>query len=77
MREWIGARQLKNVSSQKKKVANRDFEDTVIVRKNDIEDDKYGLYSSLIQVLCTAANSFLWELAYKAVLGCDVETWCD
>ena len=77
MREWIGDRQLKNVSSQKKKVANRDFEDTVIVRKNDIEDDKYGLYSSLIQDLGTAANSIWGELAYQALLGGDVDTWAD
>ena len=77
MREWIGDRQLKNVSSQKKKVANRDFEDTVIVRKNDIEDDKYGLYSSLIQDLGTAANSIWGELAYQALLGGDVDTWVD
>ena len=77
MREWIGDRQLKNVSSQKKKVANRDFEDNVIVRKNDIEDDKYGLYSSLIQDLGTAANSIWGELAYQALLGGDVDTWVD
>ena len=77
MREWIGDRQLKNVSSQKKKVANRDFEDNVIVKKNDIEDDKYGLYSSLIQDLGTAANSIWGELAYQALLGGDVDTWVD
>lgn len=77
MREWIGDRQLKNVSSQKKKVANRDFEDNVIVKKNDIEDDKYGLYSSLIQDLGTAANSIWGELAYQALLGGEFDTWVD
>ena len=38
MREWIGDREIKGVSSQKLQVANRDFEDTVSVKSNDIED---------------------------------------
>lgn len=44
MREWIGDRQLKNVASRKIEVVNRDFEDSVSVSRNDIEDDQYGTY---------------------------------
>lgn len=77
MREWIGDRQIKHVSSQKKSVANRDFEDSVVVKRNDIEDDKYGLYSSLIQDLGAAANSIWGELAYQALLGGDTDGWID
>lgn len=77
MREWIGDRQLKHVSSQKKSVANRDFEDTVVVKKNDIMDDKYGLYSTLIQTMGFNANSIWGELAYQALLNGETDTWID
>lgn len=58
MREWIGDRQLKNVSSQKKKVANRDFEDNVIVKKNDIEH------------LQTAGTAFIREIPIPVRVPC-------
>jgi phage major head subunit gpT-like protein len=44
MREWIGDRQVKNLAGKKIEVVNRDFEDTVSIARNDIEDDQYGTY---------------------------------
>ncbi len=41
MREWVGDRQVKGLASHKLEVVNRDFEDTVSIARNDIEDDQY------------------------------------
>ena len=50
-------------------VLNRDFEETVAVPGNDIEDDQYGIYSTLIaQMGCHAAR--LWhDLAVEALVS--------
>ncbi|MDD3154926.1 MAG: Mu-like prophage major head subunit gpT family protein [Victivallaceae bacterium] len=77
MREWIGDRQIKHVSSQKHTVANRDFEDTVAVSRNDIEDDKYNLYGTLIEQLGFSANEIWAELAIEALQGGDASLWID
>ena len=75
MREWIGERVVKNLASRKLEVVNRDFEETVAVPGNDIEDDQYGIYSTLIaQMGCHGAR--LWhDLAVEALTGNPV--WAD
>ena len=60
MREWVGDRQIKNVASGKLEVVNRDFEDTVSIPRNDIEDDQYGVYSMLIAQMGANAGK-LWQ----------------
>lgn len=69
MREWIGDRQIKNLSSKKLEVVNRDFEDTVSVRRNDIEDDQYGIYGALIAQLGYNAAKLWQDLAVEALTG--------
>ena len=69
MREWIGERVIKDLASRKLEVLNRDFEETIAVPGNDIEDDQYGIYSTLIaQMGCHAAR--LWhDLAVEALVN--------
>jgi len=69
MQEWIGDRQIKNLASKKMEVVNRDFEDTVSVKRNDIEDDQYGLYGSLIAQMGYNGAKLWQELAIAALLG--------
>ena len=69
MREWIGERQLKNVSTRKIEVVNRDFEDTVIIPRNDIEDDQYGIYSTLIAQMGYNAGKIWQDLAVEALMS--------
>ena len=69
MREWIGDRQLKNVSSRKIEVVNRDFEDTVSIPRNDIEDDQYGIYSTLIAQMGYNAGKLWQDLAVEALVS--------
>lgn len=45
MREWIGPRVHHNLSQHDYSIKNKDFELTVDVDRNSIEDDQYGLYA--------------------------------
>jgi phage major head subunit gpT-like protein len=75
MREWIGDREIKNLALGKLTVTNRDFESTVSVGRNDIEDDNYGVFAPLIAMM-GANSALLWiELAVEALLGNG--TWAD
>jgi phage major head subunit gpT-like protein len=75
MREWFGDRQIKNLAGHKIEVANRDFEDTVSVKRNDIEDDQYGIYGTLIAQMGQNAGKLWQELTVEALTGSD--SWFD
>jgi len=45
MREWIGEKQVKNLSARAFQVVNKDFENTFGIDRNKIEDDEAGIYS--------------------------------
>lgn len=47
MREWIGPREVANAQARSYVLTNRDFEATVGLDRNDIEDDNLGLFSSI------------------------------
>lgn len=55
MREWIGDREVQNLSGSDYSIKNKDFELTVGVPRNTIEDDKIGLYNPSIQMLGQSA----------------------
>ncbi|KHA57133.1 head protein [Aeromonas hydrophila] len=69
MRRWIGAKVVKNLSAYRYVVVNEDFEATVAVRRNDIEDDKMGKYKP--QAMSAGVSAAQWpdELVYEAVNG--------
>ena len=69
MREWTGERQAKNIASGKLEVVNRDFEETIAIARNDIEDDQYGIYSALIAQLGYHAANLWQDLAVEALLS--------
>jgi len=45
MREWIGEKQAKNISARTFQIVNKDFENTLTLDRNKIEDDQAGIYS--------------------------------
>lgn len=55
MREWVGDREIQNLSAYGYSIRNKDFELTVGVDRNDLEDDRIGVYKPMFQ-----------DLAYKA-----------
>jgi phage major head subunit gpT-like protein len=56
MREWIGDRVIKDLSAFHYEIANKDYEATVEVDRNNIEDDQIGVYTPMIQGLAQSAK---------------------
>ena len=52
MREWVGQRQINNLESSAATLKNKSYEHTIAVKRDNIEDDKLGLY--------TAQEPFVW-----------------
>lgn len=51
MREWIGDRKIKDIKPEAFLVETKDWESTVEVKRNDIEDDQLGLYNPIVAAL--------------------------
>jgi phage major head subunit gpT-like protein len=67
MREWIGDRVISNIESGKLSVVNRDFEKTVGISRNDIEDDNYGVYTPLVSAMGQSAGALWMTLGIDAL----------
>jgi phage major head subunit gpT-like protein len=50
-REWLGSRVVQALETHSYTIVNRNFEDTVSIDRNDIEDDNYGVYEPIIEQL--------------------------
>jgi phage major head subunit gpT-like protein len=50
-REWLGDRVVQALETHVYTIVNRNFEDTVGIDRNDIEDDNYGVYEPIIEQL--------------------------
>ncbi len=46
MRKWIGEKSIKALAANKFTAVNEDWETTIAVKRNDIEDDSIGIYSA-------------------------------
>ncbi|MBT2131219.1 Mu-like prophage major head subunit gpT family protein [Aliiroseovarius lamellibrachiae] len=55
MREWIGERVIKDMAAKGYSITNKDFEATVGVSRNDIDDDNLGIYAPLFQEMGNSA----------------------
>lgn len=65
MREWIGDREIRNMSGSDYTIRNKSFELTVGVPKDAVEDDKIGLYRPSIQMLAHSAVMHPDELVFS------------
>jgi phage major head subunit gpT-like protein len=45
-RKWVGEKHIKNLAASKYYKANEDWETTIAVKRNDIEDDRLGIYNN-------------------------------
>jgi phage major head subunit gpT-like protein len=68
-REWVGDRLFKNVRSGKFELINRDWEDSVSMSRNDIEDDQYGVYGPLVQMMGEMWTLKKYQLAIDVLLA--------
>lgn len=64
MREWIGPRVVHRLKEHDYSIKNKDFELTVSVGRNDIMDDKLGVYSPMFQSLGDSAARHPDELVF-------------
>jgi len=56
LREWVGDRVIRDLSAFHYELLNKDYESTIEVDRNDIEDDQIGVYGPMIQGLAQAAK---------------------
>lgn len=56
MREWITGREIVNFAAHSYNIKNKDFELTVSIGRNDIEDDRIGLFAPMLQDLAEQAK---------------------
>ncbi len=63
-REWIGDRVLNSIKEHSYSIENKDFESTVSVDRNDVEDDNLGVYAPMMDELGYASSVFPDELVF-------------
>lgn len=64
MREWIGDREVQNLAASGYTIRNKDFELTIGIDRNAIEDDKIGLYNPSVEMLAQSAAQHPDELIF-------------
>lgn len=77
MREWIGERVIKDMEAKGYTITNKDFEATVGVDRNDIEDDDLGLYGPLFQEMGNSAGQQPDDLTFGLLAQGRAETCYD
>lgn len=75
MREWIGDRIIRNLAQHDYSIRNKKFELTVGVDRDKIEDDSYGIYAPMFEMLGQSADEHPDELVF-ALLAAGFETPC-
>lgn len=61
LREWVGDKQIKNLETFAYTIPNKDWEATVEVDRNDLDDDNLGIYSPVTQMAGYSARTFVDE----------------
>jgi phage major head subunit gpT-like protein len=70
-REWLGDRVFHDVVSRLHELTNRDWEDSVKVGINDIEDDQIGLFSDIVRWMGSGWEELKYELIVDTILNND------
>lgn len=75
IRKWTGDRQLQGISASKYELENEDYEESVQVDRNNIEDDSYGIFAPLMSMMGDECGRFRDVLAFQ-VLSSGFATAC-
>lgn len=67
MREWIGERVVNNLQAHGYTIRNKDFESTISVPRNAIEDDNIGVYAPLMEMMGSSAAAYPDELVFTCL----------
>jgi phage major head subunit gpT-like protein len=69
VREWIGDRQISSLEPQAFQVETKDWEATIEVDRNDIEDDQLGFYNPIVAALAQEARKHPEKLISDLMIG--------
>lgn len=69
MKEWIGEREIQSLAAYDYLIKNKKFEMTYGVPRDDIEDDKYGVYTPLFANMGEAAALHPDDLVFRAMMN--------
>lgn len=69
LREWIGDREVQNLSEYGYTIRNRTFEKTIGVPREAIEDDQYGVYTPMFSMIGQEAAQHPDELVFELLTG--------
>ncbi|MBV2360991.1 Mu-like prophage major head subunit gpT family protein [Thalassococcus sp. CAU 1522] len=75
LREWIGPRHVKGLMAHAFTIRNRKFESTVAIPRDNISDDKLGVFKPAFQLMGQGARTHPEELIF-ALLAAGFETQC-
>jgi len=67
IREWLGDRVIQSLSTYSFSIRNRDFEATVAVPRNSIEDDRIGLFTPMMEQLGREAKEHPDRLIFELI----------
>jgi phage major head subunit gpT-like protein len=56
MREWVGPRHIKNLEAHGFTIKNRKFESTLEIARDDIADDRLGIFKPMFSEMGQAAS---------------------
>jgi phage major head subunit gpT-like protein len=76
-REWVGDRVIQSLGVHDYTIKNKDFENTVKVLRNDIEDDSYGVYTPVIAQLGQDAKNHPDQLVFGQLASGFAQTCYD
>jgi len=75
LRRWVGDRVVNSLATHGYEIENLDYEDTIAVDKNDIEDDSFGVFAPMFTMMGVAVSAHPDELVW-AQLAAGFATAC-
>jgi phage major head subunit gpT-like protein len=75
VREWLGDRQVSSLEPKAYQIETKDWEATIEVDRNDIEDDQLGLYNPIVAALAQEAKKHPDKLIAD-LMGAGFATTC-
>lgn len=69
LRELIGEIQIRNLSANKWNIINREFENTIGVKRKDIERDRLGIYDPIAQTMGADARRYPNKMVAALLAG--------
>lgn len=70
MREFVGARVINNIDSKGFAVTNKLWEDTISIRRVDLERDQWGIYTPLVGRIGSTAKQHRDKLVFELLSDC-------